>query len=133
MDFEKPKKSEWKKLLEMSSFHTCVPKTTIIRGTVSNIQSETIFFGHLGPFFTLYPKTSIWRCHFTHFTLVHYKWRSWCMVPEISSTARVFCHFGLFFTFLLLLPLKTQKIKIWKDEKKNSWRYYILHINKNHK
>ena len=39
------------------------------------------------------------------------------MVPErLSATNRIFCHFGLFFA--LLLPLKTQKIKILKKWKK---------------
>ena len=58
MNFEKPEKSEFwkneKKLLEISSFYTCVPKTTIIWGTVPEIQSETNFFCHFGPFFALY-------------------------------------------------------------------------------
>ena len=58
MKFEKTEKSEFwkneKKLLEISSFYTCVPKTTIIWGTVPEIQSETNFFCHFGPFFALY-------------------------------------------------------------------------------
>ena len=45
---------KWKNLLEISSFYTCVPKTTIIWGTVPEIQSETNFFCHFGPFFALY-------------------------------------------------------------------------------
>ena len=57
MNFEKPKKSEFwkneKKLLEISSFYTCVPKTTIMWGTVPEIRSETEFFCHFGPFFAL--------------------------------------------------------------------------------
>ena len=44
------------KLLEISSFYTCVPKTTIIRGTVPEIRSETDrIFCHFGPFFALLP------------------------------------------------------------------------------
>ena len=40
----------------------------------------------------------------------------WCIAPEISSVRdRIFCHFGPFFTFLL--PLITQKIKIFKKWK----------------
>ena len=49
MNFEKPPK----KLLEISSFYTCVPKTIIICGTVPEIQGETSFFvilGHFLPF-----------------------------------------------------------------------------------
>ena len=45
MNFEKPEKSEFwkneKKLLEISSFYTCVPKTTIMWDTVPKMQSET--------------------------------------------------------------------------------------------
>ena len=41
-----------KKLLEISSFYTRVPKTTIIWGTVPEIQRDKIF-GHFGPYFTL--------------------------------------------------------------------------------
>ena len=47
---------KWKKvLLEISSFYTCVPKTTIIWGTVPEIQSETNLFCHFGQFFALPP------------------------------------------------------------------------------
>ena len=49
-NFEKMKE---KKLLEISSFYICVPKTTIIWGTVPGIQSETNLFCHFGPFFAL--------------------------------------------------------------------------------
>ena len=46
----------------------------------------------------------------------------WCMVPEIvSTTDRIFCHFGLFFA---LLSLQQPEISnFWKNEK-NTWRYY---------
>ena len=44
-NFEKIKK----KILEIS-FHTCVPKTTIIWGTFPEIRSETKFFCQFGPF-----------------------------------------------------------------------------------
>ena len=65
-----------KKVLEVSSLYTCVPRTTIIWGTVPEIWSETdrIFcpFGH---FFALLPlqqpktskfwksEKSFWRCY----------------------------------------------------------------------
>ena len=42
-------------MLEVSSFYTSVPKTTIMWGTVHEIQSETIFFVILGHFFALWP------------------------------------------------------------------------------
>ena len=38
---------------------------------------------------------------------------------------RFFCHFGPFFA--LLIPLKPEKLKFWKNEK-NDWRYYHLHM-----
>ena len=47
-NFQKMKK----KLLEISSFYTRVPKTTIIWGKVPEIQRDRIF-GHFGPYFTL--------------------------------------------------------------------------------
>ena len=54
MNFEKPKKSEFwineTKLLEISSFYTCVPKTIIIWGTVPEIWSENFFLVILGQF-----------------------------------------------------------------------------------
>ena len=56
MNFEKPEKSEfWKnKILEISSFYTCVLKATIIWGTVPEIQSETEFFVILDLFLHFY-------------------------------------------------------------------------------
>ena len=55
-NFEKPEKSEfWKnKILEISSFYTCVLKATIIWGTVPEIQSETEFFVILDLFLHFY-------------------------------------------------------------------------------
>ena len=50
-NFEKMKK----KVLEISSFYTCVLKTTIIWGKVPEIWSETEFFCHFGSFFALFP------------------------------------------------------------------------------
>ena len=45
-----------KKLLKISSFYTCLPKTTIIWGTIPEIRSETdrIFY-HFELFFALLP------------------------------------------------------------------------------
>ena len=76
-------------------------------------------------------KKNAWRYY--HFALVYYKWQSWCMVPDISSTAdRIFCHFGL---FLALLPPTIQKINILKKSKKAQGDIIISHmctINGNH-
>ena len=50
-----------------------------------------------------------------------------CMVTEIGSTTdRIFCNFGPFFE--LLPPLKTQKIKISKKQKKKPGYIIILHL-----
>ena len=54
------------------------------------------------------------RRHY-HFTHVHHKWRSWCMVPDIRSTTDRFLSFWMI--FCPFSPLTTQKIKIlekWK-------------------
>ena len=47
------KKWKRKKKMEILSLYTCVPKTTIMWGTVPQIRSETIFFCHFGPLFAL--------------------------------------------------------------------------------
>ena len=58
INLEKSEKSEFwkneKQLLEISSFYTCVPKTTTIWGTVAEIQSEKNFC-YFGQFFALLP------------------------------------------------------------------------------
>ena len=55
MNFEKPEKSEFwkneKKLMEVSSFYTYVPKTTIIWGTESG-RILFVILGHLLPFYS---------------------------------------------------------------------------------
>ena len=48
-----------KKFLEISSYYTCVPKTTIIWGRVPEIQSETEFFDILGHFLPFYPPNNL--------------------------------------------------------------------------
>ena len=58
MSFEKPESEFWiteKTLLDVLSFYTCVPKSTIIWGTVSEIQNETKNFVILGHFLPFYP------------------------------------------------------------------------------
>ena len=53
--------------------------------------------------------------------IIIFKWKSWCMVPEIwSVTDRMFCHFGQLFA---LLPLPST---LWK----NTWKHYhFTHVN----
>ena len=65
-----------KKMLEVSSFYKCVPKTTIIWGTIPELWSKwDIIFCDFVPFFAFLPpqrlrkaifwynEKSIWRCH----------------------------------------------------------------------
>ena len=127
-----------KKLLEISPFYKCVPKTTITWGTVPEIQSETEFFVILGHFLPFYPlplttqkikksqfsknEKSFWRYY--HFTLAHQKKNMiiWCMLTQIwSVTDIIFCDFR---PFLAVLPhYWPQKLKFGKNVK-NSWKYY---------
>ena len=71
---------------------------------------QTNFFVILDHFLPFYPannpknwnlkkwKKSLEIYYFTH---TYHKWKSWCMVPEKwSTTDRIFCHFGQFFSLL---------------------------------
>ena len=50
---------KWKKLLEISSFYTSVPKTTITWDTVPEIRSETDrIFCHFASFFDILPPSN---------------------------------------------------------------------------
>ena len=130
---------KWKKLLEISSIYTCVPKTTIIWGTVPDKQSETNFLSFWAIFPLLTPppppppttqtqktqvlknwKQHLWKCH--HFKSVQQKNTiKWCMLTQIwSTTDIIFCHFRSFFA--LLLHYWPQKLKFGKNVK-NSWTY----------
>ena len=125
---------KWKKLLEISPFYTCVPKTTIIQGKVPEIRSETDrIFCHFGPPF----------CSFTHLTNQKIKILQkikkvpemssfytggtkilliWCMLPEVWSVTDIFfCHFGPFLA--LFHHYWPQKLKFEKNVQK-TWRYY---------
>ena len=100
-----------RKFLEISSFHTCVPKITIIWCTVPEIQSETHrIFCHYGSFFYPYtpliPKIKIfkkWRNVWSYypFTHVYHKWRSydiWFLKYKVWQT-EFFVILGYFCTF----------------------------------
>ena len=59
---------KWNKLLEISSFYTCVPKITFIWGTVAEIRSETEFFVILSHFFALMPPNNLENQNFEKMT-----------------------------------------------------------------
>ena len=139
MNFEALEKPEvWKnekKLLEMSSFYTCVAKTTIIWGTLPKIRSETIFFCHFGSFFTLYhpcpltiQKTKIlkkWNNHLDMSSFETCATKStikWSMLTQIwNVTDIIFCHLRPFFA--LLPHCWPRKFKFGKNVQ-NNWRNY---------
>ena len=121
-NFEKIKK----KLLEVSSFYKCEPKTSHVRYGSWETESDRQNFCHFGPFVALlphyWPQTlkfgknvkKTWRYYpFTH---VYHKWRSyhvWYGSWDIKAWG------GVFFVILghLLPPLTlltTGKIKILK-------------------
>ena len=129
---------KWKKLLEISSFYTSVPKTTIIWVTVPEIQSKTDrIFCHFTPITTGKIKTlKKWKKHLEMLSLYTCEPNItiiWSILPEIwNTTDRTFCHFGLF--FVLLPPWQPRKSKFWKNEKMTV-DIIILHmctINENH-
>ena len=125
MNFEALEKPEvWKnekKLLEMSSFYTCVAKTTIIWGTLPKIRSETIFFCHFGSFFTLYhpcplttQKTKTLKKWNNHLEMSSFETCAtkntikWSMLIHIWNVTDNFLSFKAIFFFFS--PLLTPKI-----------------------
>ena len=48
----------------------------------------------------------------------HMMYRFW----DRSETDTIFCHYGP--VFALLPPYRPRKSTFWKNEKKNTWRYY---------
>ena len=91
-------------MLEISSFYTCLPKATIIWGTVLKIWSETIFFllilDHFLPFYPS-PHSSLitqrikilrkWKkaLETSSFTQVSHKWQSydiWFLRYQLQQT-----------------------------------------------
>ena len=119
MNFEKPEKSGFlkneKKLLEISSLNTCIPKTHIIWGTVPQVGNETKKSCHFWSFLCLLPpapppsppkqarkpkfknhEKNIWRCHY-FYTCATKIMMKWCMLTQIwSTTDIIFCHFRPF-------------------------------------
>ena len=111
---------KWKKLMEISSFYICVPKTTIIWGTIFEIWNETEFFVILGNFLLFYPpittqKTKILQ-NKKHKTCKTKNTITWCMLTQIwSATDKILHHFR---PFLYFYPILTPKIELWKKCKK---------------
>ena len=98
---------KWKNLLEISSFYTSVPKTTIIWGAVPEIQSKTEFFVILSHFcpFNLLPPNNPENQNFEEIkkafgyvialNLCNKNTIIWCMLTQIWSahTDIIFCHY----------------------------------------
>ena len=96
---------------------------------------QTKFFvilGHFLPFTLLTPeKSKFWKKRKKHLEILsfyrctindnHTMYGSW----DIERN-RTFCHFGPFFA--LLLPLKTQKSKAWKNEKTTCKYYHFIQV-----
>ena len=118
MNFEKPEKSVFlkneKKLLEISSFYTCVPKPIIIWGTVPATRSETELWASFCPFNPLPPdnlkKASgdviiLTLCNKRHDHMMYAYSDMECDRHNFLSFQAIFCSFA---------TLSTPKIKIWK-------------------
>ena len=102
---------KWTKIAQDIILCICVPKTTIIWGTVSDIQSEIKVFVILDHFLTLshltiqkikilkkwkrYLDASSFQTRATKNTII------WCMLTQTwSVTDIIFCHFRPFFALL---------------------------------
>ena len=112
-------------ILNMSTINE-VPKIKIMMNDSQDIEHDrqnffsfwTIFCPLLFNFWKN-EKKNTWRYH--HFTEVYYKWQSydiWFLRYEVQQTYflsfwAIFCPFT---------PIKAKKIKIWKNNEKNTWR-----------
>ena len=130
-------------MVEISSFCTCVPKTTIIWGTTPEIRSETDLFCHIGQFFALLPPKNTenqnfeeWKTHLeisSFYSCVPQMKIIWCTVPDIWSTTHNFLSFWTsFFPFYVLNNQENQnfeKIKTMPEKmgKKRTGDIIILH------
>ena len=135
---------QWKNLLEISSFCTCVPKITTIWCTVPEIRSETgRAFCHFGSFFALLTppstlpndpknqnlKKKVNKCleilsFYTYMYTVnedHMIYGSWNI-----SCNRHFCHFGPFSPFQPPDNLENQYFKIKKKKQLEILSFYTF-------
>ena len=123
---------KWKKLLEISSFYTSVPKTTIIWGTVPAEWDRV--FCHFGPFFAILPLLQpenqnlkkmkkafgdviiLHMCTKNHNHTMYAFWDMKYDRHNFSPYFTLLPHYcPIFYPFTPLLP---PKIKIWKKCKK---------------
>ena len=122
-----------KKMLEVSSFYTCIPRYSSWDTGTHN------FFCHFGPFLPFYPcplttpKTKIlkkWKKHLdmsSFLTCATKNMIVWCMFTHIWSVTNItFCHFKAI--FCSFTPLLTLKIKIWKKICKTPGDIILLHM-----
>ena len=116
----------WKKLLEKSSFHTCLPKTTIIWGTVPEILGGTDKFWSFWAIFCPFTPLTIknlknqnfekMRCH--HFAHVYQISQSYdaCFLRHGAQQTEFLFFRGQF--FLPLYPNKNLKNQNFEKMKK---------------
>ena len=126
---------KWKNLLEISSFYTCVPKTTsplmILKIKILRKKNEvwflrygarqTDFFCHSGPFFW---KSKFWKneknaSRYYHFTNVYHKWQShyvWFLRYGVQGT-EFLSFWTVFWTFNPLIFWKIKILKKWRKKK----------------
>ena len=102
--------------MEISSFYTCVPKTTTLWGAVPEIRSETKNFCHSGSFFAILtpppPPNNNKNQNFEnkkHNQMMY-------AYSDMECDRHIFCHFKPFFA--LFTWLLTMTIKSWKKCKK---------------
>ena len=133
MNFEKPEKSQFweneKQLLEISSFYTCAPKSTIIWDTVPEIQSKTVILGDFLPFT---PPPSPNNLNFEKMKkasgdviiLNFCSKKTWSNDVCLLRYGVWWIYFSVILGhFLLVYPPPPLPNYHWKNEK-NSWRYY---------
>ena len=133
MNFEKPAKSQFweneKQLLEISSFYTCAPKSTIIWDTVPEIQSKTVILGDFLPFT---PPPSPNNLNFEKMKkasgdviiLNFCSKKTWSNDVCLLRYGVWWIYFSVILGhFLLVYPPPPIPNNHWKNEK-NSWRYY---------
>ena len=114
----KPRKirslKKWKKLLKISSFYTCVLKTTITWCAVPQIWSETDkTFCHLGHFFQFYPNNPQ-NQYFETMKKASGDESFYTCVTKITSCDIRFLRYEVWQTYFFILGLFALLPKPWK-------------------